>query len=109
MIISKEELADIIDPDRKGMNKMTPTKTKQKDLSLPLEGFARPAQVAFALGVCRATLYNYIRQGKFPEPERDGKRITRWPVAVIRECLKRQGGSVFEPSGHPDSQPTSAS
>jgi predicted DNA-binding transcriptional regulator AlpA len=84
-------------------------KTKQKDLSLPLEGFARPAQVAYALGVSRATLYNYIRLGRFPEPERDGKRITRWPVAVIRECLAKQGGSVFSLQDYPDNQPKPAS
>jgi predicted DNA-binding transcriptional regulator AlpA len=82
---------------------------QQKDLSLPLEGFARPAQVAHAFGVCQATLYNYIRDGKIPPPEKDGARITRWPVAVIRECLARQGGSVLSLQARPDSPPTPAS
>ena len=76
---------------------------KLRDLSLPLEGFARPAQVAHAFGVSRATLYNYIRAGKIPKPEKDGARISRWPVAVIRECLEQQGGSVFAQQAHPDS------
>jgi predicted DNA-binding transcriptional regulator AlpA len=80
-----------------------------KDLSLPLEGFARPAQVAHAFGVSRATLYNYIKDGKIPEPEKDGKRISRWPVAVIRECLARQGGSVFARQENQGNQPMPAS
>ncbi|MBE6440714.1 MAG: AlpA family phage regulatory protein [Desulfovibrio desulfuricans] len=81
---------------------------KEKDLSFPKEGFVRPDQVAHAFGVSRATIYNYIKEGIIPRPEKAGPRITRWPVAVIRECLARHGGSVFPPS-HPDNQPTPAS
>lgn len=81
---------------------------KKQDLSLPLEGFARPAQVAHAFGVSRATLYNYIREGKIPAPEKESARLSRWPVAVIRECLAAQGGSVL-PQAHQDSQPRLAS
>jgi predicted DNA-binding transcriptional regulator AlpA len=81
----------------------------RKELSLPLEGFARPAQVAYAFGVSRATLYNYIKAGKIPEPEKDGKAISRWPVAVIRECLAKQGGSVLTQPASRDDQPIPAS
>lgn len=80
-----------------------------RDLSLPMEGFARPAQVAHAFGVSRATLYNYIKDGKIPKPEKDGERISRWPVSVIRECLKKQGGSVFSRQVSLDNPPMPAS
>ena len=80
----------------------------QKNLTLPEEGFARPAQVAFAFGFSRATLYRRIKEGKFPPPEKIGERISRWPVSVIREHLVREGGSVLGPDC-PDSQPTPAS
>ena len=80
-----------------------------RDLSLPMEGFVRPAQVAHAFGVSRSTLYNYIRDKKIPAPQKDGERISRWPVAVIRACLAEQGGSVFARQGHQDNPPTPAS
>ena len=67
-----------------------------KDLTLPKEGFARPAQVAHAFGVSRGTLYNYIKRGTIPAPEKDGKRIARWPVDVIRQCLAEQGGTTLQ-------------
>jgi predicted DNA-binding transcriptional regulator AlpA len=84
-------------------------KEKIKDLSLPLEGFARPAQVARAFGVSVPTLYNWIKDGRLPKPEKDGTRVTRWPVAVIREYLARQGGTVFALSDRQGNQPTPAS
>lgn len=57
---------------------------QEKILSLPLEGFARPAQVAYALGVSRPTLYRWVQIGEFPKPQKFG-RITVWPVAVVRQ------------------------
>ena len=72
------------------------TTERVKDLSLPREGFARPAQVAHAFGVSLGTLYNYIKKGKIPAPEKDGARIVRWPVSVIRQCLAEQGGSTLQ-------------
>lgn len=74
--------------------------------TLPSEGFVRPAQVAFALGVSRATLYNWINNGTIPKPQKDG-RITRWPVATIREIIYCQGGSVAL-EVRQDNQPISA-
>jgi predicted DNA-binding transcriptional regulator AlpA len=79
------------------------------ELSLPMEGFVRPRQVAHAFGVSRGTLYNYIKAGKIPKPEKDGSRISRWPVSVIRECLAAQGGSVSSRQGNQDSRPIPAS
>ncbi len=81
----------------------------EKDLSLPREGFARPCQVAHAFGISRATLYNRISAGSFPAPQKDGKRISKWPVSVVREHLAAQGGTVSYRQENPDNQPTPAS
>lgn len=77
------------------------------ELTLPAEGFVRPKQVAHVLGISRGTLYNRIRDGILPAPQKDG-RITLWPVDVIRKHIKERGGSVI-PEACPDSQPTPAS
>ena len=70
---------------------------KAKDLSLPLEGFARLDQVLHAFGIRKTTLYERIKQGKMPAPIKGDLRMNRWPVAVIRECLAKEGGSVIDP------------
>jgi predicted DNA-binding transcriptional regulator AlpA len=98
----------IVDPGEKLNTKNTrgnTVNTPAKNLDLPKEGFARPAQVAHAFGVSVPTLYNWIKDGKLPKPEKDGTRITRWPVAVIREYLARQGGAVLALSGRQDISP----
>ena len=73
-------------------------------LSLPAEGFARPAQVAHAFGVSRATLYNWIKGGSFPGPQKHGERISVWPVEIVREHIK-----ALNRGAHPDNPPTPAS
>ena len=62
---------------------------KNKPLDLPSEGFARPAQVAFAFGVSRGTLYNWIKRGIFPAPQKFGNSMTVWPVDVVRAHLEQ--------------------
>lgn len=53
--------------------------------TLPEIGYLRPKQVALIIGVSRATLYNWIKSGKFPPPRKLGVRMVAWPVEVIRE------------------------
>lgn len=80
-----------------------------QSMNLPAEGFVRPAQVARAFGVSRTTLYNRIKDGVLPPPQKDGSRISRWPVALIRKILAEQGGSVYQEPSCPDSPPIAAS
>jgi predicted DNA-binding transcriptional regulator AlpA len=56
-------------------------------LDLPKEGYARPAQVAFAFGVGQATIHNWMNKGDFPKAQKLGVRITVWPVEIIRREL----------------------
>ena len=64
--------------------------------SLPSEGFVRVSQLlAFGsrkgqapiLPISRATLYNWIREGKMPAPVRIGG-IVAWPATQLRAWLK---------------------
>lgn len=67
---------------------------QEKDLALPLEGFARMSQVRYALAVSRPTLYSWIQLGEFPLPTKWG-RISVWPVDVVRQEIVRRGGPVI--------------
>lgn len=67
----------------------------EKDLSLPMEGFARMAQVTRVLAVSRPTLYRWIQLGEFPPPIKLG-RISVWPVDVVRQEVSRRGGPVLQ-------------
>lgn len=69
---------------------------KEKCRDLPKEGRARPAQVAFAFGVSRSTINNWIRNGSFPKPNKEGCRYTYWPVEVVREELRRRNQAAVE-------------
>lgn len=66
---------------------------QEKDLSLPLEGFARMVQVTRVLAVSRPTLYRWIQLGEFPPPTKWGC-ISVWPVDVVRQEIVRRGGPV---------------
>ncbi len=66
-------------------------------LELPKEGFARPAQVAFYLGVSRTTVYDMVRDGRLPAPLKMGTRVTVWPVKIIR-ALQPSPSSFHEDS-----------
>ena len=57
-------------------------------VDLPKEGRCRPAQVARVMGICRATLYNRIKEGKLPPLRKDGERISFWFVEEIRPYLR---------------------
>lgn len=71
------------------------TMKQEKDLSLPLEGFARLTQITRVLAVSRPTLYKWIQDGKFPPPIKLG-RISVWPVDVVRQEISRRGGPVLQ-------------
>lgn len=80
-----------------------------KNLSLPLEGFARPAQFAYALAVSRTTLYSLMKSDPdFPPPRKDGCRVTLWPVGDVRDYIAKRGGTIL-PQAHRDNQPIPAS
>lgn len=49
------------------------------------------AEVVFALtGWRRSKLYSEIRAGRFPAPERDGKRCSRWRAGDVLLALQQR-------------------
>lgn len=73
------------------------------ELTLPTEGFARPKQVAHALGVSRTMIYKMINDGKFPKPHKDGK-MSFWPVEEVRNVIierRNRAQSAIDPNNQP--------
>jgi predicted DNA-binding transcriptional regulator AlpA len=54
-----------------------------------LEGEVRlkVAQVCTLTGFGRSKLYEEIKAGRFPEPERSSKRCSRWRAGTVVEAL----------------------
>jgi Prophage CP4-57 regulatory protein (AlpA) len=59
--------------------------------TLPSEGLIRISRLIGGdnplLPVCRATLYNWIREGRVPAPTRIGARIVAYHVSTVRSML----------------------
>ncbi len=59
--------------------------------TLPAQGFIRLSRLVGGdnplLPVCRATLYNWIKEGRIAAPTRIGKRLVAYPVSQVREML----------------------
>ena len=51
----------------------------------------KPEQIMVLLKCCRATMFNYIRQGLFPEPIKISARSIRWPSSVVKSWLENKG------------------
>lgn len=82
---------------------------KEKILDIPKEGFCRAEQFAHALGISESLLWQWVKDGTLPAPEKlEGARITRWPVNVARKAIAAQGGYVYQPT-HQGNQPIAAS
>lgn len=80
-----------------------------KDLSLPLEGFARPAQFAYALGISESLFWEWVKEERIPKPIKiEGLRISRWPVDEVRRVIAEQGGYTLQPK-HQEHRPNAAS
>jgi len=59
--------------------------------ALPKDGFVRQSQlVPHIIPISPATLWRWVKAGKFPAPSKLGPMITAWPVAAVREWLESQ-------------------
>lgn len=50
----------------------------------------RVKEVANMLSICKATVYNWLKKGKFPQPIKIGDRVVGWPVELIEEWLEEK-------------------
>ena len=56
--------------------------------TLPESGYMRPAQVMRHFQISESTLWNWVKNGKFPKPDRLSDGVTRFDVAELREWVK---------------------
>ncbi len=79
--------------------------------SLPEEGFVRLKQligdpkadppIPAIIPVKRATIYNWIKEGRFPKPKKLGLRVSVWHVEDIRAFIASETAECLEPGyGH---------
>ncbi len=45
--------------------------------------FFRVADLHAQLGISRATIWAWVKQGKFPKPIKLGENVTAWPAADV--------------------------
>lgn len=68
-----------------------------KTAELPAEGFARLRQVLAVVPVGKSTLWQMVRDGRFPSPVRPspfGPRVTVWRVSDVRLWLKKASAAA---------------
>ncbi len=60
------------------------------NIALPKEGYVRLKQVLAVIPVSRSTLYHWIKECRFPAPDkRFGARISVWDVKTVRQFLDK--------------------
>ncbi|EEW8431922.1 helix-turn-helix domain-containing protein [Escherichia coli] len=55
--------------------------------TLPKSGYMRPAQVINHFQISESTLWNWVKKGKFPSPDKLGDGVSRFDVSAIRQWL----------------------
>lgn len=62
--------------------------------TLPPQGMSRAKDVLKFVPVCRSTLWNMVKDGKFPKPIKLSGKITAWRNADVLAWLEAQGGNA---------------
>jgi prophage regulatory protein len=67
-----------------------------KNYTLPETGFLRIDEVLKFYPVAKSTLWQAVKDGKFPKPVKLSERVTAWRAEDIRELIKSksQGGEA---------------
>lgn len=45
--------------------------------------YLRSQEVVARLGIGQSTLFRWVKEGRFPQPIRAGKRFTRWRLSDV--------------------------
>lgn len=57
---------------------------------LPEKGYMRPRQVWTHFQISESTLWNWVKSGKFPKPDKLSDGVTRFDVADIRDWINKR-------------------
>lgn len=86
---------------------MTQERPKERTAKAPVR-FLRMPEIQARTGVSRATIYNWMAEGRFPRPVRLGARAMGWPESVFEEWHREriaksrdaaEGGAPRTPTG----------
>lgn len=55
-------------------------------------GFIREKNLLPIVSVSHATLWRYVREGKFPAPVKLSANVTVWKIESVRAWIAAQGG-----------------
>jgi prophage regulatory protein len=72
---------------------MTKSAVKQSIQQLPPTGLKRASFILKFLPFSKTTLFEWSKDGRFPEPVRIGEKITCWRCEDIHQWLSAQGSS----------------
>nr|WP_314233213.1 AlpA family phage regulatory protein [uncultured Moraxella sp.] len=59
--------------------------------SLPLEGVSREKQVRQVVPISKATLWSWVKDGRFPSPIKLSENITVWRNRDVLDWLEQHG------------------
>ncbi|HIB5849228.1 TPA: helix-turn-helix transcriptional regulator [Escherichia coli] len=62
--------------------------------TLPKSGYMRPAQVINHFQISESTLWNWVKKGKFPSPDKLGDGVSRFDLSAIRQWLADRKGTT---------------
>lgn len=65
--------------------------------NLPKSGYMRPSQVISHFQICESTLWNWVKNGKFPKPDKLTDGVTRFDVIAIREWVDNRKKENLKP------------
>ncbi|MEF3696313.1 helix-turn-helix transcriptional regulator [Desulfolutivibrio sp.] len=67
---------------------MSRSKLPKIPAPLPEEGFVRLPQVLHVLGIGKTSLWQWIKEGRFPAPCKLAPRTSGWKVEDVRDFIK---------------------
>lgn len=74
------------------------TPTASSLASLPATGFIRQAQLLHYVPISPATLWRWVKSGKFISPSKLSDRVTAWRCEDVRRWIDAQSAAA-NPSG----------
>ena len=70
----------------------SPMQAAKPQPEFPHQGLAKEPAVTAFMTISRSTLWNQVRDGKFPKPVKIGARAVAWRCAEVRAHVDSLGG-----------------